>query len=309
MRRHTVALAAGIAAVSTLSALLATGVAATWSQATPAPRTAPAGRPAPSPATAAAPTPAPSATRGPVPARRLRAQLSRALDRYLRDRPGQVSLSIRDRPTGFTFTYAPKVRTGTASIVKVDILIALLLRARAADRGLTAAEKALAAQMIKFSDNKAADTLWYEIGGSAGLAAANRKLGLRDTVPSPVWGATATSAADQVRILRALTSATGPLTAGDRRYVLGLMQDVTPEQAWGVSAAARDRDPVALKNGWLPRPVDGGRWTINSIGRVRGAGHDFLIAVLSSRHPSMAAGIATVEHVAELVASAVSTSR
>src|SRR5918992_5945145 len=103
MRRHNLALGAGIAAVSTLSALLVVGVAATWSQATPAPRDTATGRPVPPPAAASAtptPTPTPSAARTPVPARLVRARVTRSLDRYLRDRPGQVSLSIRDRSTG-----------------------------------------------------------------------------------------------------------------------------------------------------------------------------------------------------------------
>jgi beta-lactamase class A len=237
----------------------------------------------------------------------MREQLTRALDRYLRDRSGQLSLSLRDLSTGFTFTYRPKTRTVTASIVKVDILIALLLRAQREDRHLTASERALARRMIEVSDNDAANALWYAAGGSTGLTAANKKLGLRSTTPGPggVWGATTTSAADQVRILRALTSTHSPLKAKSRRYILGLMSHVTPEQAWGVSAAAADDDDaVALKNGWLPRPVDGGRWTINSIGRVRGDGHDYLIAVLSKRNSSMGAGVETVEHATRLVTSA-----
>jgi beta-lactamase class A len=240
-------------------------------------------------------------------ARQRRERLTRSLDRYLRDRSGQLSLSIRDLSTGFAFTYRPKTRTVTASIVKVDIMVALLLRAQREHRHLTASEQALARQMIQVSDNNAANSLWYAAGGSAGVAATNQRLRLRGTTPGPggVWGATTTSAADQVRILRALTSTRSPLTANSRRYILDLMSHVTPEQAWGVSAAATDDDdPVALKNGWLPRPADGGRWTINSIGRVRCDGHDYLIAVLSKLNPSMGAGVETVEHATRLATAA-----
>jgi beta-lactamase class A len=231
--------------------------------------------------------------------------LTRALDRYLDDRSGQLTLSVRDPSTGFTFTYLPKVRTVTASIVKVDILSALLLRAQRANRRLTAAERALATRMIENSDNNAANTLWYAAGGSAGVAVANRKLRLRSTSPGPggYWGSTTTSAADQVRILSALTSTHSPLTARSRGYILGLMSHVTSEQAWGVSAAADDDDAVAVKNGWLPRAADGGRWTVNSIGRVRGDDHDYLIAVLSKSNSSMGAGIETIEHATRLVSS------
>jgi hypothetical protein len=79
------------------------------------------------------------------------------------------------------------------------------------------------------------------------------------------------------------------------------MSQVERGQRWGVSAAAGDSDKIALKNGWLPRAADGGTWTINSIGRVRGDDHDYLIAVISQGHPSMDAGVETVEHVTHLV--------
>jgi beta-lactamase class A len=303
----------GVATASAVSALLALGIVATWPKSTPAaPISAAPRSPAPS-ISQSAPAASIGSTRTPSPAhahatsaRRVRKALTTALDRYLRDRSAQLTLSIRDLSTGFTFTYRPKTRTATASIVKVDILIALLLKAQREDRRLTARERALATQMIEVSDNKAANALWYAAGGAAGLAAANKKLRLRDTSPGTggLWGATMTSAADQIRILRALTSTRSPLSTRSRRYVLDLMSHVTPRQVWGVSAAAADADDtVALKNGWLPRPVDGGRWTVNSIGRVRGEGHDYLIAVLSKLNPSMAAGVETVEHATRLVTS------
>jgi beta-lactamase class A len=206
-----------------------------------------------------------------------------------------LSISIEDLSTGFTLTYNPRLRTATASIVKVDILVALLLRAQSADRELSAAERSLAARMIKNSDNAAATALWNGIGGSSGLARANRRLGLKSTVPGPsgYWGSTTTSARDQIRILAALAGSPSPLTKKHRHYVLDLMSDVRAGQDWGISAAGGD---VAVKNGWMPRTVHGGRWTINSIGRADTGDHDYLIAVISDRHPSMTTGVTTLEH-------------
>jgi len=40
---------------------------------------------------------------------------------------------------------------------------------------------------------------------------------------------------------------------------------------------------------------------LNSIGRIHGDAHDFLIAVISEGHSSMATGITTIEHVSQLV--------
>ncbi|ROO88838.1 beta-lactamase class A [Actinocorallia herbida] len=230
------------------------------------------------------------------------AGLTAKLNAYLADRSGTVSAAVTDLETGQTYRYHPKVRTATASIVKLDILETLLLKAQDADRALTSGEEALAKNMITLSDNTAATSLFTSVGGAAGLAAANRRLGLTQTTPSSAWGATTTSADDQVRLLTSLVSRTSRLTKTSRSYALGLMGDVTASQAWGVSAAARTGDKVALKNGWLPRPVHGGLWTVNSVGRVTGHGHDYLIAVISERSTSMPEGIATVEHVARAVA-------
>ncbi|WP_165975105.1 serine hydrolase [Nonomuraea deserti] len=232
-----------------------------------------------------------------------RKPLTRSLDRYLDDVSGELSVSVLDLPTGLSYSYNRGLRAATASIVKVDIVIALLLKAQRQGRGLTAWERSTAARAIRVSDNAAASALWSAIGGASGLAAANRKLGLRHTRPGPggAWGSTTTSAADQVRLLKALSSAASPLSAKHRRYVLGLMGNVVPEQAWGVSAAGRGDAGVALKNGWLPRLRDGGRWTVNSIGRVRDRGHTFLIAVISRRNSSMGVGIKAIERVSRLV--------
>ncbi|WP_052422294.1 serine hydrolase [Nonomuraea candida] len=226
--------------------------------------------------------------------------LTRSLDRYLDDLPGDLSVSVREVPSGLSYSYNWGLRTATASIVKVNIVLALLLRAQRQGRGLAGWERRAAARAIKASDNDAASRLWTAIGGAPGLAAANKRLGLRATRPGPggAWGSTTTGATDQVRLLNALVSPKSPLSAANRRYVLGLMRDVVPEQRWGVSAAGGRAE---LKNGWLPRARDGGRWTVNSIGRVRGRGRTYLIAVVSRRNPSLAAGIRAIEHVSTLV--------
>ncbi|MFC6883322.1 MULTISPECIES: serine hydrolase [Actinomadura] len=275
-----------------------------WDEAVLAPATAGTAR-----MTAPAPAPSPSAPVPPSFSKARRDALTRALDRYLDGRDGRLSVSVREPSSGLGYTYGPGVRTATASIVKVDIVVALLLQARARHRDLTANERRLAERAITVSDNDAATELWRAIGGAHGLAAANRRLGLHDTHPGlgEAWGSTRTSAADQVRLLGALTRRDGPLDAAARRYVLGLMGDVTAEQAWGVSAAAGRDASVALKNGWLPREAQGGRWTVNSIGLVRdGHGRSFLVAVISERHPTMAAGVAAVEHASEAVVDALS---
>lgn len=194
----------------------------------------------------------------------------------------------------------------TASIVKVDILAALLLRAQDAGRPLTAEERGHAEPMIERSDNAAANALWRQIGQAPGLAAANKRLGLTSTAGGPGvrWGLTRTTASDQIRLLRAVfdgaapaKSGSGGLSTESRSYIRTLMGHVIPEQTWGVSAVGGSGAPRALKNGWLQRNTSG-LWDVNSVGQVTVKGHRYLVAVLSNGSASMSDGVALVERTA-----------
>jgi beta-lactamase class A len=187
----------------------------------------------------------------------------------------------------------------SASIAKVDILAALLLAAQDRGGGLSAGQRVLAARMIEHSDNDAADLLFREVGGAGGIDRANQRLGLTSTVPSPHWGLTRTTAADQLQLLRQVFTDRSLLSAGSRRVIQGLMSQVEPDQRWGVSAAA-EGDQVALKNGWLPRPD--GTWVINSIGQARHGGRPLLLALLSEGNPSEPHGIALLQSLATAAA-------
>ncbi|MER8114131.1 hypothetical protein [Streptomyces sp. NPDC094031] len=192
----------------------------------------------------------------------------------------------------------------TASIVKVDILAALLLKAQDERRALTDEERGHAEPMIQRSDNDGADALWKAIGRDPGLAAANERLGLTSTTPGTggKWGLTRTTASDQIRLLRAVfdDSAASPLTADSRAYIRTLMSEVLPEQSWGVSAV--DAAGPELKNGWLQRTTTG-LWDVNSIGEVTLGGHRCLVAVLSDGSASMSDGVSLVERTARTAVS------
>ncbi|WP_306953821.1 serine hydrolase [Streptomyces sp. B4I13] len=194
----------------------------------------------------------------------------------------------------------------TASIVKVDILAALLLQAQDAGRHLTAAEKAYAAAMIENSDNDSASALWRTIGKAAGLDAANERFGMTDTAGGEgmLWGLTQTTAADQLTLLQQVFGDTSELSEASRTYLQGLMGRIAVGQRWGVSAAA-EGSSWALKNGWLPRSTTG-LWDVDSIGRVTAGGRDYLVSVLSNGNATQAAGISLVETVARTAVAVVS---
>ncbi|MGC4981768.1 serine hydrolase [Streptomyces sp. DT193] len=192
----------------------------------------------------------------------------------------------------------------TASIVKVNILAALLLQAQDADRRLTAREKTHATAMIENSDNVSATALWASIGRADGLDAANKRFGLKDTQggDGELWGLTQTTASDQLALLRQVFGDDSELSAASRSYLQGLMGEIETDQRWGVSAAA-DGSRWALKNGWLARSTTG-LWDINSIGRISADGHDYLVATLSNGNSTQAKGISLVEAVSKAAVSA-----
>ncbi|MFE7749951.1 serine hydrolase [Streptomyces sp. NPDC057428] len=208
-----------------------------------------------------------------------------------------VSVAVLDTTTGKRAAYGDGAYD-TASIVKVDILAALLLSAQDEGRKLNGAELAYAEAMIRRSDNTSATELFRSVGGEEGLDAANRRLGLTGTRAAHAWGLTQTTAVDQVRLLEAVFGTDSELSAASRACVAELMGQVEADQRWGVSAAGTD---AALKNGWMPRTTTG-LWDVNSIGRVASGGHTLLVAVLSRGHTTKEAGIALVESVAKAAA-------
>jgi hypothetical protein len=210
----------------------------------------------------------------------------------------RVSVAVYDLTTGNRGVYGYGM-FDTASIVKIDILAALLLHAQDQQRELTGSEREYAAIMVERSDNSAATALWHRIGGAYGLDTANERLGLPGIQgdQADYWGLTQTTAAGQLSLLRAVFGDDSPLDGESRRYLRDLMRHVDPSQSWGVSAAADDRSASALKNGWLQRSTTG-RWDINSVGRVDHAGHTVLVAALSSGNITQGVGVRLVEDAA-----------
>jgi hypothetical protein len=228
---------------------------------------------------------------------------------YLDGRMDTVSVAVYDLATHQTWTVGDTGRAqDEASVVKVEILETLLAKQPA---GLTSAQAGLAEQMIEDSDNDAATTLWNAVGGAAGIRAYGKLVGLTGTVPSlcvqcsdfpwPGWGLTTTTALDQLTLLRELVSTGSVLDAESRRLAVRLMEDVAPDQRWGVSGGIPGQATVALKNGWLPLNAASTDWQINSIGWVSGSGRDYLIAVLTTGNPSEEYGIDTVDELSAIV--------
>ncbi|MGW1882652.1 serine hydrolase [Streptomyces sp. NPDC001970] len=237
--------------------------------------------------------------------------LDAALDSVVDAAAGELSVAVRDAESGASAVHGEEA-FDTASIVKVNILAALLLQAQDAGRELTALEKSRASTMIKHSDNAAALALWHTIGSADGLEAANERFGMTGTQggAGDLWGLTQTTAADQLALLDIVFGDNSPLAEGSRTYMADLMEHISAGQDWGVSAAASGAESAgtqggetALKNGWLPRTATG-LWDINSIGRIESGGRTYYVAVLSDGNRTMAGGIRTVEAAARAAVAA-----
>lgn len=223
--------------------------------------------------------------------------LDAALKKYATSVP-EFSVAVLDSKTGETYAFRGSEKYETASVVKVQVLACLLLTAQDDDRALSATELSLAKAMIRASDNNATTSLFTRLGRSAGITKCNKRLGLTQTKVSSSWGLTKTTVQDQVKLLGQLVNTKGPLDAESRKLAFTLMNTVLEDQDWGVPAAGTKGETTTVKNGWLPRSTEGGRWIINSVGRVTGDDVDVSIAVLSHGHATMPGGIEVVEKAA-----------
>lgn len=229
-----------------------------------------------------------------------------ALTNDLRARFGtgdSFSVAALDLTTGHAINAGAGSGMAEASVVKLDILQTALYQQQ---QGQYELDEADAIAMMDNSDNVAADQIFDAVGGNDALRAYNQRLGMTSTEldPGGIWGLSTTSATDQLRLLKALVSASSPLTASSQSYTLGLMGQVESDQDWGVSAAADPGTATALKNGWLDIDSDGGLWAVNSTGLSTVGGHRVLLVVLSQHQPDYQSGVDRVQAAARALAAA-----
>ena len=163
--------------------------------------------------------------------------------------------------------------------------------------------------MITESENSAASELYNYLGGATALEAAHERYGLHDTTVDAEgrWGVGWTSAPDQL-VVADLNLYEGVLTAEQVELGRELMGAVIEEQAWGISAAAKEGETVWLKNGWDVESQLDGLWVVNSIGVLGGDGEDPVrLAVLTSGAVDEVEGIPIVEEIAKIARDVVET--
>lgn len=212
------------------------------------------------------------------------------------------SVATLDLATGAATQLGATSGMYTGSIVKV-LILETLLRTQGGVAGLDSDEQSLADAMITQSDNDAATTLWDDAGGDDALDQTVSMLGLTDTQidPDGWFGASTTSAADQIKVLQQLVSPTF-LTAADVAYARGLMAQVESDQRWGAPTVADPGTVAENKNGWLNNDDDDGRWLVNTLGIETIGGQPYLIAVLAQHQPDFDSGVDALNQAVAAVA-------
>jgi beta-lactamase class A len=195
---------------------------------------------------------------------------------------------------GGPITVAGSLRSEAAwSTIKVPLLVAYLKR-----RVRTSpADRELERRMIVVSDNDAANTLFFRLGGLRGAAgplratltaAGDRETALAirrpDGVRTFTWiGQTRWSLAESVRYMRALTLgrlARLRATSVAEELLLEAGRSAAP---WGLRAAVPKDTPLAMKVGVGTAPD--GQWTVRQLALV-GSGRGRCAIAIVARGPS-----------------------
>lgn len=221
---------------------------------------------------------------------------------------GAVTLAIALPGQGIVYAANSDTRLPLASVAKLLIMLTLLDQTMTPPRDLSDNERVLLNAMITASDNDAADELWDEIGGGAGVRSFLSRADIMGVTLSPDddWGDTAASGETFAVLLARLV--TGDLLDPPRRTLaLDLMSHVIPDQHWGVTALAGDLVSgdvtVGIKNGWYP---DDDGWRVTSAGVVvpGAGGQPYTIAVFTGGQPDLDSGIAIIEAISRVIATA-----
>ena len=206
--------------------------------------------------------------------------------KYADGRRGEITFAVRtdERLLGRGLdTQVP-----SASVFKA-LLLTTYLR-QAADRPLTASDKALLAPMIRRSDNVAATRI-RDIVGNAAIMRLARRAGMTRFVIAQVWGLSRITARDQTKYFLHIDAL---MPKRHRRYGMHLLRTITPSQRWGMGRVIPDGWRLYFKGGW----GSGTGAVDHQVGLLRRGPYRVAVAILTVNDGSHAYGKATLEGMA-----------
>ena len=210
---------------------------------------------------------------------------------------GDVSFAVIDESIGLR-GYDPDRQFSSASVSKALLLAAELRRLDSDGQPLDEETRALLEPMITYSDNRAADAVYAQVGDE-GLEEVARRAGMRNFEATPgFWGGDQVTAADLARFFFRLEA---NLPGPHRAYAKGLLARITPVERWGIPQAIGHGWSVWFKGGWRPAGEEdtSGAVTHQAALLVHRGGERLGLAVLTDETPGDATGYAAIEGVTE----------
>jgi beta-lactamase class A len=211
------------------------------------------------------------------------------------DSRGDVSFAVIGSSRGIR-GYDYDRQYSSASVSKALLLAAELRRLDREDLPLDRATKSLLEPMITYSDNRAADSVYAQVG-DAGLEEVARRAGMRDFEPVPgFWGGDRITAADMARFFYRLEA---NLPGPHRAYAERLLARITPVESWGIPEAAGAGWSIWFKGGWRPPGQKHNTGTVTHQVALleHRRGERVALAVLTEEPPGEASGFAAIEGV------------
>jgi hypothetical protein len=211
--------------------------------------------------------------------------------RFIDSRTGSVSFAAIDAK-GRMRSAAGDRNYVSASVVKALLLAAELRRLDAEGTALDPATKQLLSAMITYSDNDAADTIYYRVG-DVGLMDVAARAGMESFSVAGYWANAQITAEDMARFFYRLDRI---FESSFPEFAKGLLGGVVEEQRWGIPSATGKRWIVRFKGGW--RATELGQLA-HQAAELRRGGERISIAVLTDGQPSQAYAQETVRGVAD----------
>jgi beta-lactamase family protein len=219
----------------------------------------------------------------------------RRAQRFAAER-GDVSFAVIDRSLGLR-GYDYDRPFSSASVSKALLLAAELRRLDRERLPLDGGTRALLEPMITYSDNRAADAVYAQVGDE-GLDEVAERAGMSDFEPTPgFWGGDEITAADMARFFYRLDA---NLPGPHRAYAKRLLARIAPVERWGIPEAVGGGWSIWFKGGWRP---PGGKQNSGPVSHqaallVHRRGERLALAVLTGEAPWGGGGFEAIENVA-----------
>lgn len=212
-----------------------------------------------------------------------------AASAYLSSRLGENGFAVLDTTKTLTGYHMHETFT-SASVVKAMLLVAYLRHLQLSGRGLDSGARALLYPMIHTSDNNAAGAVWNIVGDS-GLEDVAQRAKMTEFSLGHDWANEAISPADQARLFFRINRLISPPF---RAYARELLENIDPQESWGIPAVARPQWTAYFKGGWRRTGLG---HLVHQVARLEQPNRTIELAVMTDGGPSMGYGIETIEGV------------